>query len=80
MPCAWYVCACCVQVLKQAAKLLKPDGKILLIEHGRSYYAWLNNNLDKGCQRHREKWGCFWNRDIMAIVKEVRHDLPVLCA
>lgn len=49
-----------------------PDARILLLEHGRSYYKWLNDRiLDPSAQRHAEEHGCWWNRDIGALVEEV---------
>ena len=59
MPC------CCLQ---EAARACKPDGRILLIEHGRSTYDYLNNLLDDSAAQHKAKWGCEWNRDINEIV------------
>ena len=41
----------------------KRDGAILLLEHGRGHYAWLNNLLDRYAERHLLRWGCSWNRD-----------------
>ncbi|KAJ9532703.1 hypothetical protein QJQ45_010786 [Haematococcus lacustris] len=57
-------------VLRQAARVCKPGGKVLLLEHGRSSWGWWNRSLDEGAQRHRSKWGCWWNRDILAIVHQ----------
>jgi len=42
-----------------------------LIEHGRSnYWEWLDKVLDDGKDKHVEKWGCEWNRDIDRLVKD----------
>ena len=46
------------------------NGQILLLEHGRSHYQWLNNILDKQAPAHADKHGCWWNRDIGRIVEE----------
>lgn len=59
------------------------DARILLLEHGRSYYQWLNRILDSQAPQHADQHGCWWNRDIgniieesgLAIVREVRKDL-----
>ncbi|GFH11423.1 uncharacterized protein HaLaN_06916 [Haematococcus lacustris] len=51
-------------------RVLVPGGKVLLLEHGRSSWGWWNRSLDEGAQRHRSKWGCWWNRDILAIVHQ----------
>ena len=47
-----------------------PPGKIYLLEHGRSDWAWLSNILDRHADPHAKRWGCYWNRDILAIVRE----------
>lgn len=49
--------------------MARDDGQILLLEHGRSHYAWLNAILDKNSHRHTARWGCIWNRDIEAMVR-----------
>lgn len=59
----------CVQ---EMARVCKPNGRILLLEHGRAGWDWLNGVLDRGESKHLRKWGCQWNRDIEAIVAQVR--------
>ncbi|GAX74010.1 hypothetical protein CEUSTIGMA_g1460.t1 [Chlamydomonas eustigma] len=59
-----------VQVLKEASRLCRPGGRILLLEHGRGHYAWLNDRLDDSAEKHHQKWGCWWNRDIADIVRQ----------
>ncbi|KAG2439369.1 hypothetical protein HXX76_004728 [Chlamydomonas incerta] len=59
-----------VQVLKEIARVCKPGGRILLLQHGRSHYQWLNDKLDGSAVDHQRKWGCLWNRDILDIVKQ----------
>ena len=51
------------------------DGRILLLEHGRSHYAWLNRILDKTAPGHADKHGCWWNRDIGKIVEDSGLDI-----
>lgn len=58
-------------LLKHLATLLKPgSGRILLLEHGRSHYSWVNWVLDRTAGQHAIKHGCWWNRDIGRIVDE----------
>jgi methyltransferase OMS1 len=47
-----------------------PDARIILLEHGRSYRQWLNNILDGSAQKHAELHGCWYNREIGALVSE----------
>ncbi|EXJ87730.1 hypothetical protein A1O1_04655 [Capronia coronata CBS 617.96] len=45
-------------------------GKILLLEHGRSYLGFLNRYLDNIAKRHADRYGCWWNKDIDQIVRD----------
>jgi len=48
-----------VKVLIELQRVCKPDGKILLLEHGRSKtYLGLSGYLDKHAERHAKNWGC----------------------
>ena len=59
------------QLLIHLGKLAHPGhGKILLMEHGRSYYEWINNILDMTAAKHADRRGCWWNRDIDRYVEE----------
>jgi methyltransferase OMS1 len=46
------------------------EGRILLLEHGRAKYDWLNNLLDQNAEKHAKAFGCWWNRDMDDIVKK----------
>ncbi|KAJ6166706.1 hypothetical protein N7470_002153 [Penicillium chermesinum] len=60
-----------VGTLRHLGEITEPEhGRILLLEHGRSYYGWLNTMLDNLATAHANRYGCWWNRDIGAIVKE----------
>ncbi|CAO3589387.1 unnamed protein product [Absidia cylindrospora] len=48
------------------------ESRILLLEHGRSHYDWLNRLLDTNVDQHVKKWGCWWNRSIMDLFEEDR--------
>lgn len=47
-----------------------PEARVYLLEHGRSYQAWLNNILDSSAEKHAEVHGCWYNRDIGALVED----------
>ena len=58
-------------MLRHLGNLTNPNhGQIILLEHGRSYYSWLNRILDKSAPRHANKHGCWWNKDIGKIVED----------
>jgi methyltransferase OMS1 len=58
-------------VLKELQRVCKPEGKILLLEHGRTKsYSGLSNYLDKHAEQHARNWNCVWNRDIEQIVRD----------
>lgn len=65
-----------VRALRQAALLAKPrTGRVLLLEHGRpppgTLGAWLlSDRMDAAAAEHKRRWGCWFNRDVDAIVRE----------
>lgn len=60
-----------VALLKNLGNVVKEDtGRILLLEHGRGRWKWLNKILDKFAEGHAKEYGCWWNRDLEQVVKE----------
>ena len=58
-----------VVVLRELSRVCKPNGKILLLEHGRSKtWDFVTNHLDKYAEQHAANWGCVWNRDLDHII------------
>jgi methyltransferase OMS1 len=69
------LCSCTdpVEALVQLADQCKSDqSRLLLLEHGRSHYEWLNRLLDTNVDKHVQQWGCWWNRDIMGLFEDER--------
>ena len=56
--------------LRTLASLTAPGGRIVLIEHGRSGWSWLDGRLDASAAAHSARWGCEWNRDLRAAIDE----------
>lgn len=59
-----------VGVLRNLGRMSVDEGRILLLEHGRSRYQWMNNLLDGLAPAHAERWGCWFNKDVGAVVRE----------
>ncbi|KAG4432044.1 hypothetical protein IFR05_012483 [Cadophora sp. M221] len=60
-----------VALLRNLGECVKEDeGRILLLEHGRGKWEWLNKYLDKSAEGHAKLYGCWWNRDMRSIVEE----------
>ncbi|KAI9661026.1 MAG: hypothetical protein M1821_009353 [Bathelium mastoideum] len=59
-----------VQLIRGLARATKSDGELVLLEHGRSQYQWLNQILDRSASEHARMHGCWWNRDIGKIVED----------
>ncbi|KAK9476808.1 S-adenosyl-L-methionine-dependent methyltransferase [Lipomyces japonicus] len=59
-----------IRVLHHLQTLLKPGGKIILLEHGRGTWDFINRILDKNAKARAEHFGCRWNLDIGEIVRQ----------
>jgi ubiquinone/menaquinone biosynthesis C-methylase UbiE len=57
-----------VAALLEMARVLRPSGRILLLEHGRSSSPWLGRWQDRRAARHFALLGCAWNRDPAALL------------
>lgn len=59
-----------VEALKEMRRVVKEDGQILLLEHGASNWQMVQSLLNRATFKHVEKYGCYPNRNIAALVKE----------
>ena len=59
-----------VAALQAMAGAVRPGGEVLLLEHGRAHYAWLNRLLDRHAAQHLLRWGCSWNRDYVRVIEQ----------
>ncbi|MCJ1389154.1 hypothetical protein MMC18_002009 [Xylographa bjoerkii] len=58
-------------LLSHLGRLTNPtNGRILLLEHGRSHYDWVNKILDDHAPAHADRHGCWWNKDIQKILQD----------
>ena len=52
-----------VRALREMARVCKPEGRILLLEHGRSDREWLGRWQDRREDSIAKQLGCHWNRE-----------------
>ena len=58
-----------VGALKEMARLCRSDGKILLLEHGRSDRERIGHWQDSHVQQFAKPLGCHWNREPLVLVR-----------
>ena len=59
-----------LNVLEEAKRVCKDDGRILLLEHGISKCGLLAKLQDLTSEKHAKTMGCNWNRDVYSIILE----------
>ncbi|KAI8965343.1 hypothetical protein F5Y11DRAFT_312885 [Daldinia sp. FL1419] len=68
-----------ILLLSNMAAVVKPEtGRIILLEHGRSWYELVNGLLDRSARQHFERFGCWWNRDVELVVRAAERSVPGL--
>lgn len=59
-----------VAALREMGRVCRPQGRILLLEHGCSDREWLARWQDRRADRHAKKLGCRWNREPLDLVRQ----------
>jgi len=59
-----------IAALKEMRRVCKPDGNILLVEHGRSQNGLLGWYQDRNAVQMVEQGGCRWNQEPHELVRE----------
>eukprot|EP01066_Platyproteum_vivax_P002016 Platyproteum_vivax@DN12493_c0_g1_i1.p1 len=59
-----------VETLNELSRVCKPDGRVLLLEHGASTWWLVNASMATHRVKHAWKFGCYYNRNILDIVDE----------
>ena len=59
-----------VAALKEMARVCRPGGRILLLEHGRSDHDWLGRLQDRTADWNAKQLGCHWNGEPSELVRE----------
>lgn len=57
-----------VAALREMARVTRPGGRILLVEHGRSSVDWIARLQDRRADRHYRAAGCRWDQDVNALL------------
>jgi len=59
-----------IQALQEIKRVCRPNGRILLLEHGHSNVSWLARFQDRHeYQHYQEHAGCRWNQDPLDLVQ-----------
>jgi ubiquinone/menaquinone biosynthesis C-methylase UbiE len=56
--------------LKEMARVCRSEGRILLLEHGRSDSEWLGRWQDRRADKHAKQLCCHWNREPLDLVRQ----------
>ena len=56
--------------LREMARVCRPDGRILLLEHGRSDREVVARWQDRWADRHAKRLGCRWNRQPLQLAEQ----------
>ena len=59
-----------VAALKEMVRVCRPEGKVFLLEHGRSDREWLGRWQDRHAEQFAKPLGCHWNREPLEMVRK----------
>ena len=59
-----------VRALREMVRVCKQDGRVLLLEHGKSDGRWLGRFQDRRAESHARSLGCVWNREPLELIHE----------
>jgi ubiquinone/menaquinone biosynthesis C-methylase UbiE len=59
-----------VAALKEMGRVCRTNGRILLLEHGRSNREWLARFQDRHADQFAKPLGCHWNRESQNLARE----------
>jgi ubiquinone/menaquinone biosynthesis C-methylase UbiE len=59
-----------VAALREMRRVCKSEGKVLLLEHGRSDREWIARFQDRTADRLAKQLGCHWNRESLELVRK----------
>lgn len=58
-----------IKALQEMARVCRPGGKVLLLEHGRSSHVRLARFQDRRAEGFAKPLGCHWNREPLELVR-----------
>lgn len=58
-----------IKALHEMKRVCKPDGRILLVEHGRARVGWIGRLQDRWAHGMYNTHACRWNQDTLALMK-----------
>ena len=56
--------------LKEMTRVCRPQGKVLLLEHGRSNREWLGRWQDRHADQFAKRLCCHWNREPLRLIRD----------
>jgi methyltransferase OMS1, mitochondrial len=59
-----------VSALREMKRVCKPNGKVLLLEHGESDWPWMQKLLASQVSVHVKKFGCYNHRNIEQVIAQ----------